>query len=163
LNTCISKRNYAHFYLLGVSGSLLYLYMSAVALLVLVTMDKDDQKDAFGSLTSARASWGVFLAVAGWTAVSFVALAGFHTYLLMIGLGTFDWVVLQNQTRQEKLTARRNAPPDSGGSKFWSCCGKKGPRAATAAPAASSTNAVLAPGTGARGGWGGAGMGVGVT
>lgn len=190
LNTCISKRNYAHFYLLGVSGSLLYLYMSAVALLAIFVVDKDDLRDAFGSLTAARAGWGVFLVVSGWTAVSFVALAGFHTYLLLIGLGTFDWVVSQNQKRQEKLAARRNAPAD--GSKFRCCGGKDGHRAATAPSAASSavrdggkasasaaaatgaggsgyrspssrTNTVLAPGTGARGGWGGAGMGVGVT
>lgn len=77
------------------SGSLLYLYMSAVALLAVLVMNKDDLREDFGSLEAARASWGVFLAVAGWTAVSFVALAAFHTYLLLIGLGTFDWVVLQ--------------------------------------------------------------------
>eukprot|EP00904_Undaria_pinnatifida_P005238 jgi/Undpi1/1844/HiC_scaffold_12.g05231.m1 len=69
--------------------------MSAVALLAVLVMNKDDLREDFGSLEAARASWGVFLAVAGWTAVSFVALAAFHTYLLLIGLGTFDWVVLQ--------------------------------------------------------------------
>lgn len=95
LNTCISARNYAHFYFLSVCGSLLYLYMSAVGVLTLIWSDKDDQRDAFGSLTASRIAWGVFIAGAGWIAVSFVALAGFHTYLLVVGLGTYDWVVLQ--------------------------------------------------------------------
>lgn len=69
--------------------------MSVVGVLVLVWADNDDQRDAFGSLTASRIGWGVLIGVTGWIAVSFVALAGFHTYLLLIGLGTYDWVVLQ--------------------------------------------------------------------
>lgn len=99
LNTCISARNYAHFYLLGVSGSLLYLYMTVAATLTVIWADEDDQREAFGSLTASRITWGIFIAVAGWIAVSFVALAGFHTYLLLVGLGTYDWVVMQVRRR----------------------------------------------------------------
>lgn len=88
-------RNYAHFYMLGVSGSLLYAYMTTVGVLAMVLVEKDEQRDALGSLTAYRVAWGVFVAVAGWIAVSFVALAGFHTYLLWKGLGTYDWVLLQ--------------------------------------------------------------------
>lgn len=84
-----------HFYFLGVSGSLLYFYMVAVGILVQFLTPEDKLVQRFGSESVARASWGVFDAVSGWVAVSFVVLAAFHTYLLCIGLGTFDWVVLQ--------------------------------------------------------------------
>lgn len=73
--------------------------MTVAATLIVIWADKDDQRDAFGSLTASRITWGVFIAVAGWIAVSFVALAGFHTYLLLVGLGTYDWVVMQVRRR----------------------------------------------------------------
>lgn len=95
LNTCISSRNYVHFYLLGVSGSLLYGYMVAIGILVQFLVDEDDLRDGFGSLVAGRWSWGIFDVMSGWIAFSFVALAGFHSYLLCIGMGTYDWVVLQ--------------------------------------------------------------------
>lgn len=84
-----------YFYFLGVSGSLLYFYMVAVGVLVQFLTPEDKLIRRFGSESVARASWGVFDALSGWVAVSFVMLAAFHTYLLCIGLGTFDWVVLQ--------------------------------------------------------------------
>lgn len=107
LNTCISSRNYIHFYLLAVSGSLLYGYMVATAMLVQFLVDEDDLAEGFGGVPGARWCWGVFAAVSGWVAFSFLALAGFHSYLLCLGLGTFDWVVLQGQKRAEKLANRR--------------------------------------------------------
>ncbi|CAN0317950.1 unnamed protein product [Ectocarpus sp. 12 AP-2014] len=168
LNTCISARNYAHFYLLGVSGSLLYLYMTVAATLTVIWADEDDQREAFGSLTASRITWGIFIAVAGWIAVSFVALAGFHTYLLLLGLGTYDWVVMQNQKRQEKLTARRSAGAGGIDSRPGFCgigcgCGRRPP----AVPTASTVQDVAGFSTPGRprsnGSWGGAGMGAGVT
>lgn len=95
LNTCISARNYLHFYFLGVTGSLLYGYMLTVGILVQFLVPKEDLIDVFGTESGARVPWGVFAAVSAWVALSFVILAAFHTYLLCIGLGTFDWVVLQ--------------------------------------------------------------------
>ncbi|CAM9599494.1 unnamed protein product [Ascophyllum nodosum] len=107
LNTCIGARNYGFFYFLGICGSLLYVFMVAIGALFLIFSTKGEQRDAFGTLTGARVGWGVFLAVTGWIAVSFVALAGFHTYLLFVGMGTYDWVVSQNEKRQEKMSSRR--------------------------------------------------------
>ncbi|CAM9496428.1 unnamed protein product [Pylaiella littoralis] len=175
LNTCISARNYAHFFFLGVTGSLLYLYMSAMGVVVLLLSGEDGQRDAFGSLTAARIAWGVFIAVAGWIAVSFVALAGFHTYLLVLGLGTYDWVVLQNQRRQEKLSAHRTREAGGGGSR-GRCCGGGGGHVRQSPIPTASVGAVgvstrpggrpLSDSAGAgetKGRWGGTGMGVGVT
>lgn len=95
LNTCISTRNYIYFYFLGLTGSLLYCYMLAVGVIVQLLTPVEDLRKGFGSESGARAAWGVFDVVTGWVAVSFVALAAFHTYLLCLGLGTYDWVVLQ--------------------------------------------------------------------
>lgn len=69
--------------------------MVAIGILVLVLSTEREQRDAFGTLTGARVGWGIFIALGGWVAISFVALAGFHSYLLLVGMGTYDWVVLQ--------------------------------------------------------------------
>lgn len=97
-----------HFYLLGLTGTLLYLYMVAVAVLVQFMVDENDLAEGFRSVPAARWGWGVFAAVSGWIAFSFVALTGFHTYLLCIGMGTFDWVVLQVSKKNSNWKGRKS-------------------------------------------------------
>lgn len=69
--------------------------MTTMGALALRFVDNDEQRDGFGTLTAFRVAWGVLIAIAGWVGFSFLTLAGFHTYLLCVGLGTYDWVVLQ--------------------------------------------------------------------
>lgn len=115
LNTCVGKKNYAQFYSLIVAGSIQFDLQLTVGVLVLTTWKDEvesDAKDAFGHMTVFVVIMIVHNLVCVWLALAFTALASFHTYLLVQGFGTYEWLL---QRRRNKRQKRRGPAAGSGG------------------------------------------------
>lgn len=94
LNTCIGENNYEAFYCLVVSATTQTLGQAVIGILM-ATLWFDDVKLAL------RAEWHEPMLALLWVhnavclslANSYFLLAGFHTYLLCIGSGTYDFIL----------------------------------------------------------------------
>ncbi|CAM9587862.1 unnamed protein product [Chrysoparadoxa australica] len=107
LNTCIGTKNYLQFYLLTLVGLLHYTLQTVVGVLALTIWIDDDQlADAFGSVMAGRALWGSQSALAFWIALSFGSLCGFHSFLFVVGMGTYEWVMDGQRKRAAKRAAK---------------------------------------------------------
>ncbi|CAM9393251.1 unnamed protein product, partial [Phaeothamnion confervicola] len=119
LNTCIGRRNYAQFYLLTVAGLFLYALEAAVSILcaAAVLADESDLSGRLGSATNGRIAWGVLALFSFWIFSCFGALSAFHSYLILLGTGTYDWVVLQSDKRKlrRREQQRRRSSRESAG------------------------------------------------
>ncbi|EEY56718.1 uncharacterized protein PITG_20794 [Phytophthora infestans T30-4] len=94
LNTCIAESNYESFYCLVVSATCQTLLQTVIGILM-CTLWQSEVK------TNAAEGWDKALITLIWIhnaacmslTSSFLLLAGFHTYLLCIGMGTYDFIL----------------------------------------------------------------------
>lgn len=105
LNTCIGRRNYFYFYMLVIAGLLCYALQTIVGILcIAVWLDADEMSAAFGSATAGRVTWGVLTIASLLVGTCFASLSGFHSYLIFIRKGTYDWMI-DGQARREARRA----------------------------------------------------------
>ncbi|POM72569.1 Palmitoyl transferase [Phytophthora palmivora] len=94
LNTCIAESNYEAFYCLVVSATCQTLLQTVLGILMCTLWESEVQ-------TNATDGWETAVVVLLWIhnaaclslTNSFVLLAGFHTYLLCVGMGTYDFIL----------------------------------------------------------------------
>jgi hypothetical protein len=87
-------------------GTTLYTLQVVIGIITLsVWLDKQQLASVFGSDSAGYIAWGVFIAVSACVGASFISLCSFHTYLIGLGKGTYDYIV-ETQLKRE---ARRHA------------------------------------------------------
>ncbi|KAL7684094.1 putative ribosomal protein L12 family [Plasmopara halstedii] len=94
LNTCIADSNYEAFYWLVVSATCQTSLQTVIGILMCTVWKSE-------VISNAAIGWDTTVITLLWIhnvacillANSFVLLAGFHTYLLCIGMGTYDFVL----------------------------------------------------------------------
>ncbi|RLN86784.1 hypothetical protein BBJ28_00013902 [Nothophytophthora sp. Chile5] len=94
LNTCIAESNYASFYCLVVSATVQTLLQAVVGILMCTLWYAEVE-------ANVRSGWHKPVVALLWVhnvgcvslANSFFLLAGFHTYLLCVGTGTYDFIL----------------------------------------------------------------------
>jgi hypothetical protein len=104
LNTCIGERNYEAFYCLTIVSTLQTALQTVIGVLM-CTLWLDEVK------RNSPDDWHLALTVLLWVhnacafslGNSYVLLAGFHTYLLCVGTGTYDFIL---ENGSEGLCAR---------------------------------------------------------
>lgn len=115
LNTCIAESNYEAFYCLVVSATCQTLLQTVIGVLM-CTLWKSEVRN------NAAIGWDSAVIILLWIhnvtcivlTTSFALLVGFHTYLLCIGMGTYDFILANGS---EGLCTRML--------KCTSCCRKK--------------------------------------
>ncbi|KAK1943547.1 putative protein S-acyltransferase 22 [Phytophthora citrophthora] len=94
LNTCIGESNYESFYWLVVSATCQTLLQTVIGILMCTLWEaevKANSADGW-SMTVIGLLW-IHNAACMSLSNSFVLLAGFHTYLLCVGMGTYDFIL----------------------------------------------------------------------
>eukprot|EP00644_Phytophthora_capsici_P017787 jgi/Phyca11/130977/e_gw1.100.70.1 len=94
LNTCIADSNYEAFYWLVVSATCQTLLQTVIGILMCTLWEAEVK-------TNAADGWSMAVIGLLWIhnaaclslSNSFVLLAGFHTYLLYVGMGTYDFIL----------------------------------------------------------------------
>jgi palmitoyltransferase ZDHHC1/11 len=108
LNCCIGQRNYAQFYLLTMIGTTLYTLQVVIGIITLtVWLNKEQLASVFGSDSAGYIAWGVFIGVSACVGASFISLCSFHTYLIGLGKGTYDYIVETQLKREARRHAKR--------------------------------------------------------
>ncbi|KAG7392752.1 Lipoyl ligase [Phytophthora pseudosyringae] len=94
LNTCIAESNYEAFYCLVVSATCQTLLQTVIGILMCTLWESEVKANAADGWDEAVIAllWIHNAACISLTN-SFVLLAGFHTYLLCIGMGTYDFIL----------------------------------------------------------------------
>ncbi|KAG6958398.1 hypothetical protein JG688_00010535 [Phytophthora aleatoria] len=94
LNTCIAESNYEAFYWLVVSAACQTLLQTVVGILMCTLWESEVKANAADGWDKAVIAllWIHNAACISLTN-SFVLLAGFHTYLLCVGVGTYDFIL----------------------------------------------------------------------
>mmetsp|Transcript_14117 Transcript_14117/g.20871 ORF Transcript_14117/g.20871 Transcript_14117/m.20871 type:complete len:272 (-) Transcript_14117:106-921(-) len=95
LNTCIGKRNYLQFYLLSVVGSVMFASQAIVGLLVIFLGGRC-------MWDKGVIVWGVHVALSFAIFSAFLSLSGFHTFLIIIGKGTYDYIMDEQKVRETR-------------------------------------------------------------
>ncbi|OWZ23249.1 hypothetical protein PHMEG_0001912 [Phytophthora megakarya] len=94
LNTCIAESNYEAFYCLVVSATCQTLLQSALGIIMCTLWEAEVRANAVdGWETAVIALLWIHNAACLSLTNSFVLLAGFHTYLLYVGMGTYDFIL----------------------------------------------------------------------
>jgi hypothetical protein len=115
LNTCIGVRDYLQFFLLNVVGFTLYGLQTLVGILeLLLWASSEDLAEDFHSATLGKTLWSVHICLAGWIALCFGSLFFFHSYLLLSGMGTYDYVLKQHTKRQTRMVELRQGSRAAG-------------------------------------------------
>ncbi|KAL3663134.1 hypothetical protein V7S43_011546 [Phytophthora oleae] len=94
LNTCIAESNYEVFYCLVVSATCQTLLQTVIGILMCTLWEAEVKANAANGWDKAVIAvlW-IHNAACISLSNSFVLLAGFHTYLLCIGMGTYDFIL----------------------------------------------------------------------
>ncbi|KAG3206145.1 hypothetical protein PC128_g891 [Phytophthora cactorum] len=94
LNTCIAESNYEAFYWLVVSAACQTLLQTVIGILMCTLWESEVKANAADGWDKAVIAllWIHNAACISLTN-SFVLLAGFHTYLLCVGVGTYDFIL----------------------------------------------------------------------
>lgn len=94
LNTCIAESNYEAFYCLVVSATCQTLLQTVIGILMCTLWQSEVKANAAEGWDQAVIAllWIHNAACLSLTN-SFVLLAGFHTYLLRVGMGTYDFIL----------------------------------------------------------------------
>ncbi|KAA0157063.1 hypothetical protein FNF29_00415 [Cafeteria roenbergensis] len=104
LNTCIGKRNYAHFFALSLCSTLQMAAQVVFSVLgMTVWIERGNDNVLYYVLVGLQA---LIAAVAGGATCS---LLGFHVYLLWIGMGTYDWMWAKQDKAAEKVRRENQA------------------------------------------------------
>ncbi|GMF32882.1 unnamed protein product [Phytophthora fragariaefolia] len=94
LNTCIAECNYEAFYCLVFSSTCQTLLQTVIGILMCTVWQSEVKANAAeGWDTAVIALLWIHNASCVSLANSFILLAGFHTYLLCVGMGTYDFIL----------------------------------------------------------------------
>ncbi|ETV70407.1 hypothetical protein H257_14084 [Aphanomyces astaci] len=96
LNTCIGDNNYEPFFILIVSGTVLTSYQAVVGILMASTWHADIaalHSPTGNTSGGALAALWIHNAVCIILAIAYGALTSFHVYLLVLRMGTYDYIL----------------------------------------------------------------------
>jgi hypothetical protein len=109
LQTCIGKANYAQFFTVACTGTLqfvLQVVYSAMCLLWLHYHPLDDA-GTFGYVVEACLI--ACLAISVPCMFMYFVLLGFHLWLMVLGYGTYEWMLRRRKEQRAKLEAKKKA------------------------------------------------------
>mmetsp|Transcript_16602 Transcript_16602/g.21619 ORF Transcript_16602/g.21619 Transcript_16602/m.21619 type:complete len:237 (+) Transcript_16602:37-747(+) len=99
LNTAIGRENYIPFYILALFGVLQYTMHIIISITILVTCN------SIGLVFQCLFS--IFAFFAALILCAYSALFIFHTYLIILGIGTYDWILNQQLPHSTNSTHDR--------------------------------------------------------
>lgn len=121
LQTCIGKANYAQFFTVACTGTLQFVLQVAYAALCLLWLHHNPLDDAGAFQYVVEGCLIACLAISVPCMFMYFVLLGFHLWLMVLGYGTYEWMLRRRKEQRAKLEAkkkkktwaaqRRSAPP----------------------------------------------------
>uniref|UniRef100_A0AAV1UUX2 Palmitoyltransferase n=1 Tax=Peronospora matthiolae TaxID=2874970 RepID=A0AAV1UUX2_9STRA len=107
LQTCIGKANYVQFFTVACTGTVQFVLQVAYAILCLLWLHAHPMKnaDVFGYL--AKCCFVLCSVISVPCMFMYFVLVGFHLWLMVLGYGTYDWMLRRRQEQRAKLEARK--------------------------------------------------------
>jgi hypothetical protein len=119
LNTCIAKKNYTPFFMLAGLGSVLSAFQLIISIWLLI-LQASDETIQMNIINSFYGSQVVFIVVctilnAGVMAVfgAIVSLFGFHCFIKIKGITTYEWIVQLSEKEDQKLQEQQKKKRES--------------------------------------------------
>lgn len=110
LQTCIGKANYAQFFTIAVTGTIQFVLQVAYGVSCLLWLEFWLEADPVHSAAS-YAVLEAFLVACTLISVPcmfmYFVLLGFHLYLMVLGYGTYEWMLRRRKQQRAKAEARR--------------------------------------------------------
>ncbi|GMF23435.1 unnamed protein product [Phytophthora lilii] len=107
LQTCIGKANYAQFFTVACTGTLQFVLQVVYAALCLLWLHYHplDDAGAFGVVVEVCLIACLVISVP--CMFMYFVLLGFHLYLMVLGYGTYEWMLRRRKEQRAKLEAKK--------------------------------------------------------
>lgn len=107
LQTCIGKNNYAQFFTVACTGTMQFVLQVAYAVLGLMWLLYHPLDDAGGFGYVVEGSLIVCLVISVPCMFMYFVLVGFHVWLMILGYGTYEWMLRRRKDQRAKLEAKK--------------------------------------------------------
>ncbi|KAF1785433.1 Zinc finger, DHHC-type, palmitoyltransferase [Phytophthora cactorum] len=107
LQTCIGKNNYAQFFTVACTGTVQFVLQVAYAALSLLWLHSHPLDDAGGFRYVVEGCLIVCLVISVPCMFMYFVLVGFHLWLMILGYGTYEWMLRRRKEQRAKLEAKK--------------------------------------------------------
>ncbi|RLN89172.1 hypothetical protein BBJ28_00011351 [Nothophytophthora sp. Chile5] len=106
LQTCIGKANYAQFFTVACTGTLQFVLQVVYAALCLLWLHAHPlDAEAFGYVVQGCLMTCLIVSVP--CTVMYFILLGFHLWLMVLGYGTYEWMLRRRKEQRAKMEAKK--------------------------------------------------------
>ncbi|KAL3669182.1 hypothetical protein V7S43_005566 [Phytophthora oleae] len=115
LQTCIGKNNYAQFFTVACTGTLQFVLQVVYAALCLLWLHYHPLDDAgtFGYIVEGCLIACLVISVP--CMFMYFVLVGFHLWLMILGYGTYEWMLRRRKDQRAKLEAKKKKKTTANG------------------------------------------------
>ncbi|KAL4093476.1 hypothetical protein PRIC1_005624 [Phytophthora ramorum] len=108
LQTCIGKANYAQFFTVACTGTVQFVLQVVYAALCLLWLHYHPLDDAGTSGYIVEICLIMCLAISVPCMFMYFVLLGFHLYLMLLGYGTYEWMLRRRKEQRAKQEAKKH-------------------------------------------------------